>query len=209
MEDAGVITKEERPGETTLYKYNFPTNIKKKDRGDSPVMGGVTEQSSQERLPSHPIKPKDDTQTLITSVFTGTIPFPNKQVLNKQDLTTAYGKELISELTKEYGKEKVIKTAVAVLNLEKAKNKGAYLRASLKGNYVPMSKKQREKEEVKARRLEYDKKISEQINEWERHIERVKREADDPMVQARVQAEIKKMNRMFSTLKEGSETRQS
>jgi len=34
MEDAGVITKEERPGETTLYKYNFPTNIKKKDRGD-------------------------------------------------------------------------------------------------------------------------------------------------------------------------------
>lgn len=164
----------------------------------------MTEQSSQERLPSHPIKPKDDTQTLITSVFTGTIPFPNKQ-----DLTTAYGKELISELTKEYGKEKVIKTAVAVLNLEKAKNKGAYLRASLKGNYVPMSKKQREKEEVKARRLEYDKKISEQINEWERHIERVKREADDPMVQARVQAEIKKMNRMFSTLKEGSETRQS
>ena len=201
MEDAGVITKEERPGETTLYKYNFPTNIKKKDRDDSPVMGGVTEQSSQKRLPSHPIEPKDDHQTLIKSIFTGTIPFPNKQDLNKQDLTTTYSDKLLSELIGEYGKEKVFENAVAVLKLKGVKNKEAYLRASLKGGYVPLSQKQKEKETAEQRRLENEKRQKQKLSEWEKHVEQVKREENDPEIQARIKAEFERMNRMFNDTK--------
>ena len=207
MEDAGVITRLERPGNTTLYKYNFPANIRKRDDspagGDSPVGGGVTEQSSQGRLHSHPTESYNDPQSLIESTFTGTIAEANKQDLNKEDLTTLYGDELITELISRYGEKKVIENAVAVLSLENVENKGAYLRASLKGNYVPTNKRRKE-EEAKIRQLEYEKRMSEQLNEWKQHVERVKQEADDPEVQAKVRAEIEKMNRMVSIYEEGS-----
>jgi hypothetical protein len=218
MEDASVITKIERPGDTSIYKYNFSTNIRKKDRDDSPVrsdstvipqtqrddspvMGVVIEQSSPERLPGHPIESKNNPQTLITSMFTGMIPFPNKQDPNKQDLTTTYSNKLLSELVSKYGKEKVFENAVAVSKLEGIKNKGAYLRTSLKGGYVPTNQKQKEKEEAEQRRLEIEKRQKQELAEWEQHIERVKQEGNDPEVQTRVRAEIEKMNRMFSDTK--------
>jgi len=215
MEDAGVITKEERPGDTSLYKYTFPTNIRKKDTDnsavrsdspvtpqpqgdDSPVMAGVTEQSFQGRPPSHPTEQKDNTQTLIKSIFTGTIPSPNKQDLNKQYLTTTYGDRLLSELIDRYGEEKVLENAVVVSKLEGVKNKGAYLRASLKKGYIPTNQRQKEREEAEQRRLSHEKMQQQRLAEWEQHIERVKCEANDPKVKARIRAEIDKMNRMFS-----------
>jgi hypothetical protein len=218
MEDAGVITKIERPGDTSIYKYNFSTNIRKKDgddslvssdspaipqpqRDDPPVMGVVTDESSLERLPSHPIKSKNDPQTLIKSIFNGTIPFPNKQDLNKQDLTTTYSDKLLSELVSVYGKEKVFENAVAVSKLEGIKNKEAYLRSSLKGGYVPTNQKQKEKEESEQRHQEAEKRQKQKLTEWEQHIERVKQEENDPAIQARVRVEIEKMNRMFSDTK--------
>ncbi|MDQ1327166.1 MAG: hypothetical protein QG641_446 [Candidatus Poribacteria bacterium] len=207
IEDVGVITKIERPGNTSIYKYNFSTNIRKKDRddslvrSDSPVMGVVTEQSSPERLTGHPIESKNDPQAPIKSIFTDTIPFPNKQDLNKHDLTTTYSDKLLSELISKYGKEKVFENAVAVSKLEGIKNKEAYLRSSLKGGYVPINQKQKEKEEAEQRRLEIEKRQKQKLIEWEQHIERVKQEENDPEVQARIRAEFEKMNRMFNDTK--------
>jgi hypothetical protein len=197
IEDAGIITLiEQRSGTTSKYKYNLVSSIQRRD--DSPVGGGVTEQSGEGRLTSHPIEQKNDTQSLITSTFTGTIPFPNKKDLNNRDLTTTFGDSLISELVKKYGEDKVLQNAVVVMNMEEIKNKGAYLRASLKGGYVPTNQKHIEQEELKLKQMEREKNEKERSQEWEKHIERVNQESNDPLVQERIRAEIDKMNRMFN-----------
>jgi hypothetical protein len=117
MVGADIITLvEKRHGKSSRYRYNFPVMIHKKDRGDPGVMGGVTHQSPQGRLPSRQPKPKDDPQTIVESAFTDVGSPSNNMDLNKWYLTTTtYILKLISKIIGERNIKKVIRNVVVVL----------------------------------------------------------------------------------------------
>lgn len=184
-----------RPGRPTIYVYNFLARAE--DRG------GYSTDDPRPKWDPEFIPPPSMTYPADTDVLTPRTPMSTKQEPPNEDLftTTAadrVAKSLITRLRDKYDDRliDVVLFAMKSMNGE-VENANAYFHACVKNGWIPTSKKAkqkkaaREREEAARIRREEERRIEEKMRAEIEH------EMENPEIQARIQAEIEKANRIL------------
>ena len=184
----------QRPGLTTLYSYNFVADGA--DRGGYSTIDPRPIPDAAQPPPSPTMEP--------SLVHEGGRPShmrDEQDLFNEIRTTTAADRissSLIQRLISKYGENRVKPVVVAMKSMNgEVLDADAYFCSAVTRGYIPTSKKAKQAEKVAARKEAARKRREEEKQEYQKRTAEFKRETQNPEIQARIQAEIEKANRLL------------
>jgi len=191
LEEKVISVAMYRPGQTTVYRYNFVA--------DGADRGGYS--TIDPRPIPNAAQPPPSSMTQPSLTHEGGPPSRTRDeqdLFNKIKTTTAADRissSLITKMISTFGEKRVRPVVVAMSSMNgEVKDANAYFRVCCERGWIPTSSKARKKAQEQERRKAAQDRREEERLKREAKEEQFRRESEDPEAQARIKAEIDKIS---------------